>query len=170
MSQFLRRSVDLQYDDDDVMAEITPQDATAAADDGSNGCARDDSVAVDNYIVFRFESARLESYFGGCGDGGCLWSSSNTDPRRMAKAGFYFTGKADGARCFECRLTLRGWTHNADPRSDHTRFSERCRFVRRIPCGNVPLDALNASEPRPPNLGMYGLIYYPNAVTDLCVF
>lgn len=119
-----------------------------------------------DYTDFRFESARLDSYVN--------WPLSYIEPKTLAAAGFYHTGKEDAVRCFECRLALRKWSKGDNPWVDHQRFSENCRFLRGIPCGNVPLDTdpdkIPPPQPRSRDFcGVYGLQYRPNAVVDIPV-
>lgn len=119
-----------------------------------------------DYTDFRFESARLDSFVG--------WPLSYIDPKTLAAAGFYFTGKEDAVKCFECRLALRKWSQGDNPWVDHQRFSDNCRFLRGIPCGNVPLgvdpNTIPSPEPKSRDFcGMYGLQYCPNAVVDVPV-
>ncbi|EFN85666.1 death-associated inhibitor of apoptosis 1 [Harpegnathos saltator] len=126
------------------------------------------TVGVDDvdYTDFRFEAARLDSYAN--------WSTSYVKPKTLAAAGFYYTGKEDAVRCFECRLALRKWSPDDNPWVDHQRFSDKCRFIRGIPCGNVPIgvdpDTIPLPELRSRDLcGVYGIQYRPNAVVDVPV-
>lgn len=82
-------------------------------------------------IDFRFEAARLESYKN--------WPSVSMKPDRLASAGFYYTGESDKVRCFECHVEISQWLPDDDPMVDHQRWSAKCRFIRNIPCGNVPI-------------------------------
>lgn len=64
---------------------------------------------------------------------------------RLAAAGFYFAGQGDTVECFDCHVQLNNWQEGDDPMADHRKFSPQCRFVRKLPCGNVPL----VVNPRP---------------------
>lgn len=101
-------------------------------------------VANVEYAKFRFESARLNSYIG--------WPCSYVEPKTLAAAGFYYTGKKDMVMCFDCRVNLSQWKEGDDPWANHQRFTFNCRFLRGEPCGNVPLgtspDASSPPKPR----------------------
>lgn len=117
---------------------------------------------VDN-TDYRFESARLESYKN--------WPSTCMKPERLAAAGFYYIGEGDKVRCFECYVEICQWMANDDPMVDHQRWSGRCRFIRKIPCGNVPIgaDPSTIPEPMPKGhdvCGPYGVEYKPNSSPD----
>jgi len=112
---------------------------------------------------YRFESARLESFKGWP----CLWMK----PEKLAAAGFYYTGESDKVRCFECDKEICQWKAEDDPMVDHQRWSSRCRFVRGISCGNVPIGTDPSAIPAPVPKGVdvcgpYGLIYMPYSGPD----
>lgn len=66
----------------------------------------------------------------------------------LAKAGFYRTRRPlDSVKCFECSLMLLDWTYDDDPMVQHQRWNGRCRFLRKLPCGNVPLGVDSATVP-----------------------
>lgn len=85
---------------------------------------------------YRFEENRLKSF-----NEAPTWpSSSVVSPSSLASAGLYRVADYyDGVRCFECFVVIYNWTIGDIPWNDHQRFSPRCRFVRCIPCGNVPI-------------------------------
>lgn len=95
---------------------------------------------VDN-VDYRYEIARLESYKN--------WPVPYMKPERLAAAGFYFTGEADIVKCFDCGISIYKWLEGDDPMVDHERESPTCRFIREIPCGNVPIDADLDNVPSP---------------------
>lgn len=80
---------------------------------------------------YRFEHARLNSFKN--------WPVSFIDPLKLASAGFYYTGKADVVCCFECNISILNWVEGDRPIAEHQRWSENCKFIRKIPCGNIPL-------------------------------
>lgn len=84
-----------------------------------------------DYTDYRFEVARLDSFV--------RWNVSFMDPRKLAAAGFYYTGRKDEVKCFECQGSLCDWVENDNPMVEHQRWLGRCRFVRNIACGNVPI-------------------------------
>lgn len=117
---------------------------------------------VDN-VDYRFEMARLQSFDN--------WPLRYMDPRELAKAGFYYMGEDDKVRCFECNVEICQWLEGDDPMVDHQRWSGRCRFIRKIPCGNVPLgvDPSTVPPPRPRSrdvCGPYGVEYRPMSAPD----
>ncbi|XP_032684282.1 death-associated inhibitor of apoptosis 1-like [Odontomachus brunneus] len=146
------------------MKDLTPAAKLALdTNEDTNQTLMADVDDVD-YTDFRFESARLGSYTN--------WLLSYIEPKTLAAAGFYYTGQEDVVRCFECRLTLRKWSQNDNPWVDHQRFSDNCRFLRGIPCGNVPIDVDPDTIPQVQSrsrdfCGVYGIQYRPNAVVDV---
>ncbi|XP_015599780.1 death-associated inhibitor of apoptosis 1 isoform X2 [Cephus cinctus] len=90
---------------------------------------------------YRFEEARLRSYRN--------WPLDYMDPVKLAQAGFYYTGEGDKVKCFECHVEICQWVEGDNPMVDHQRWSARCRFIRKIPCGNVPIGVDAASIPPP---------------------
>ncbi|XP_051157525.1 baculoviral IAP repeat-containing protein 3-like isoform X1 [Leptopilina boulardi] len=108
---------------------------------------------VDN-VDYHFEAVRLQSYEN--------WPLNYMDPAKLAAAGFYYTGESDKVKCFECHVEIRQWLENDDPMIDHQRWSGRCRFIRKIPCGNVPIgvdpESIPAPRPRSHDVcGPYGV-------------
>ncbi|EFN70605.1 Apoptosis inhibitor IAP [Camponotus floridanus] len=120
------------------------------------------SDEVDN-IDYRFELARLESFKN--------WPCAWMKPEKLAAAGFYYTGESDKVKCFECHVEICQWQPDDSPMVDHQRWSGRCRFVRNIPCGNVPIGADPNMIPTPMSKGYdvcgpYGTIYMPFSGPD----
>lgn len=121
-----------------------------------------DPDELDN-ADYRFESSRLQSFK----DWPCSWIK----PEKLAAAGFYYTGESDKVRCFECHIEICEWQADDNPMTDHQRWSGRCRFIRNIPCGNVPIGADPSTIPAPVPKGMdvcgpYGSIYMPYSGPD----
>ncbi|XP_047355433.1 baculoviral IAP repeat-containing protein 8-like isoform X1 [Vespa velutina] len=85
---------------------------------------------VDN-PDYRFELVRLQSFEN--------WPVTFIEPKRLATAGFYYVGEADTVRCFECRVEIHQWEQSVSV-VDHIKHSQTCRFVKNVPCGNVPID------------------------------
>lgn len=81
---------------------------------------------------YRFEINRLKSYK--------KWLIPDVSSNELAKSGFYYTGRSDIVQCFDCNLQLSHWLGGDCPMAEHKRWGERCRFVRNIPCGNVPIE------------------------------
>ncbi|XP_044010183.1 baculoviral IAP repeat-containing protein 2-like [Aphidius gifuensis] len=57
----------------------------------------------------------------------------------LASAGFYYTGVSNFVCCFECGVKINDWTLGDTPWLEHHRNKPSCKFVRRIPCANVPV-------------------------------
>ncbi|KAF6715420.1 E3 ubiquitin-protein ligase XIAP [Oryzias melastigma] len=51
------------------------------------------------------------------------------DPKRLAEAGFYSTGKGDKVVCFTCGGGLENWKRQHDPFQQHARQYPGCRFL-----------------------------------------
>lgn len=51
-------------------------------------------------------------------------------PREMARAGYFYAGYGDYARCFFCGGGLRNWDRSDDPWTEHARWFPRCAFLR----------------------------------------
>ncbi|AAQ99055.1 inhibitor of apoptosis protein [Neodiprion lecontei nucleopolyhedrovirus] len=85
--------------------------------------------------IYRYEKKRLESFDS--------WPVKYIKSEDLAKSGFYYTGISDIVRCFDCRIEIKHWKEHDDPTYEHRRWSERCRMVREITCGNVPLELNN---------------------------
>lgn len=96
----------------------------------------------DSSVNLRYESSRLASFAN--------WPYAHViSGERLATSGFHWTGRDDVVRCFECRLELSNWEVGDNPMADHQRWQDRCRFIRRLDCGNVPIfppDASSASS------------------------
>ncbi|KAJ8678632.1 hypothetical protein QAD02_014419 [Eretmocerus hayati] len=138
-------------------ANRIPRSATPPQLDGSE--VVDDAGSMD----YRFEETRLASFEG--------WPSAHVRPEALAAAGFYYTKSIDRVRCFECSTEICRWEEGDDPMVEHQRWGGRCRFIRRLPCGNVPIgaDATAIPQPRTRSLdvcGPYRLDYRLGAEAD----
>nr|XP_018904719.1 PREDICTED: putative inhibitor of apoptosis [Bemisia tabaci] len=72
------------------------------------------------------------------------WPVPLMDPRKLAAAGFYFLNQSnDTVRCAFCGVEIGKWEQDDDPFVDHRKWSGNCKFVKKLPCGNVPLDPSN---------------------------
>jgi baculoviral IAP repeat-containing protein 7/8 len=99
------------------------------------------------------------------------WPSPYIRPADLAAAGFYYTKQIDRVRCFECSTEICRWEDGDDPMVEHQRWGGRCRFIRKLPCGNVPIgaDASMIPLPRPRSrdvCGPYRLDYRLGAEAD----
>lgn len=112
---------------------------------------------------YRFESVRLASYGN--------WPVAYMDPAKLSSAGFYYTGEGDNVKCFECGVVICQWVEGDNPMSDHQRWQSNCRFVRKQPCGNVPIgvDPSTIPSPSPRSrdvCGRYGEEIRPSSSPD----
>lgn len=117
---------------------------------------------VDN-IDYRFELARVKSFKN--------WPCPWLKPEKLAACGFYYTGGGDKVKCFECSVEICQWETDDNPMVDHQRWSGKCRFVRNIPCGNVPIGVDPSTIPEPVSKGIdvcgpYGVVYMPFSGPD----
>ncbi|KAI4504034.1 hypothetical protein M0802_000505 [Mischocyttarus mexicanus] len=99
---------------------------------------------VDNQ-EYRLETNRLKTFE--------QWPITFIDPKDLAAAGFYYLCIEDRVRCFECKIEVYNWEEGDVPMTDHMRHSPRCRFVRNIPCGNVPIGVDPNLVPPPSPIG-----------------
>ncbi|XP_014600570.1 PREDICTED: death-associated inhibitor of apoptosis 2-like isoform X1 [Polistes canadensis] len=90
---------------------------------------------------YRFETIRLQTFED--------WPVNFIDPKDLAAAGFYYLHTEDKVKCFECKIEVYNWEEGDVPMRDHKRHSPICRFVRNIPCGNVPIGVDPNSIPVP---------------------
>nr|XP_034332381.1 uncharacterized protein LOC117691130 isoform X2 [Crassostrea gigas]XP_034332382.1 uncharacterized protein LOC117691130 isoform X2 [Crassostrea gigas] len=75
------------------------------------------------YPAYAVYSNRLSSFDG--------WPSHMAQtPRDMARAGYFYAGYGDYARCFFCGGGLRNWDRSDDPWTEHARWFPRCAFLR----------------------------------------
>lgn len=89
---------------------------------------------VQDLFSYFDEGERLTSFEG--------WPVTFLSARTMAAAGFYFLKREDIVRCAFCGVEVGSWVEGDDPMQDHERWSPSCRFVRKIPVGNIPIDQL----------------------------
>lgn len=80
---------------------------------------------------YRFEEFRLQSFTN--------WNCPFVQPADLAAAGFYYTGYIDQVQCFECSICICRWEEGDVPQAMHEEWGGRCRFKRKVPCGNVPI-------------------------------
>ena len=72
---------------------------------------------------YAVEAVRLQS-FGG-------WPQDHhLKPADLAKAGYFYTGYSDCARCFYCGGGLRNWEEGDDVWVEHARWFSKCAFIR----------------------------------------
>jgi Inhibitor of Apoptosis domain/U-box domain len=90
------------------------------------------------YQKYRFESKRLESFAGKW----MLPKDYLAQPWRLAKAGFYYSPRAnakDRCVCFCCGIALVHWEKFDDPWREHQKHAVTCAYVRGYPTDNIQL-------------------------------
>lgn len=113
---------------------------------------------------YQYEIKRLQSFKN--------WPAHFIRPEKMAAAGFYYTGQLDKVKCFECQLEMSHWIKEDNPMVVHQRWLGLCRFVRKIPCGNVAIGADPNTILSPPSSSMedlpklYHKTYRSNTISD----
>lgn len=116
---------------------------------------------------FNSEYERLRTFEG--------WPVTFISASAMAAAGFYYLKVADTVRCAFCGVEVGCWVEGDDPMQDHQRWSPSCRFVRKLPSGNIPLtntsNSHSSDHPRengyePYVCGHYGIEFRPFAGSD----
>lgn len=125
---------------------------------------KEELITMSDNMDYRFE-VRRKSFEG------CFSELLQTRAGDFASAGFYWTGEGDRTRCFECNEQIGLWDSSEDPIVEHQRWSGRCRFIRNIPCGNVPIGVDPSTIPLPQPRGSdicarYRLEYRLDAVPD----
>ncbi|XP_059489798.1 death-associated inhibitor of apoptosis 2-like [Neocloeon triangulifer] len=80
-----------------------------------------------------YEKRRLETFQS--------WpANAAVEPRKIAKAGFFYTGNELEVRCFSCNRTLSEWDYDDQVMVKHRALSPECPFVvSPLECGNVPI-------------------------------
>ncbi|KAK9502250.1 hypothetical protein O3M35_011054 [Rhynocoris fuscipes] len=110
---------------------------------------------VSNVNLFK-ESERLKTFE--------QWPVEFMSRHKMAEAGFYYLKKDDVVRCIFCGVEIGRWVPGDDPMNDHIRWSPECRFVRKLPVGNIPLSDDN--EPGIDTCGPSGIKNQPNIISE----
>ncbi|XP_062600081.1 baculoviral IAP repeat-containing protein 3-like [Saccostrea cucullata] len=65
--------------------------------------------------------------------------ASSVSTIRLAKEGFYYTGKEDTVVCFACGQQRHGWEPADNPREIHQQISPNCPFLNSEQSKNVPI-------------------------------
>lgn len=64
----------------------------------------------------------------------------------LARAGFFFFNRGDGAQCAYCLGVLHNWREGHNAVSRHMRHFPNCSFVRCMPVGNIPINPFTGEE------------------------
>ncbi|XP_013418146.1 baculoviral IAP repeat-containing protein 7-A-like [Lingula anatina] len=84
---------------------------------------------------------------------------SPTQRYRLAKYGFYYTGRDDEVECFACHRSVRGWKLGDNPEHKHHQVSPNCRYINGVNKENIPI-YVEVSSPEE-NAGLQRTIYAP---------
>lgn len=52
-------------------------------------------------------------------------------PRKMAEAGFFYTGNKDCVQCFKCCKSFYSWKEDNVPVLEHRRHNPDCSYIQR---------------------------------------
>lgn len=90
------------------------------------------NVAVSNDgDALRFEMHRLSTFEG--------WpANAKVEPRKIARAGFFYTGRYMEAKCKWCGCVLATWEYGDQVMARHREANPDCPFVKQS-SDNVPL-------------------------------
>lgn len=92
-------------------------------------------------MIDRIEKNRLGTFQG-------RWpTNSVVRPQDLARAGFYYVGVADVARCVFCQISLKAWEPGDVPMEEHKKHSPLCPFVLQQNVRNVALPNIQLQSP-----------------------
>jgi hypothetical protein len=78
-----------------------------------------------NHPDYTLENTRLKSFYG--------WPKyMKQRPKKLAEAGFFYTGKGDQVKCFSCGGGLKDWEDDDIPWEQHALFYEKCAHLNLI--------------------------------------
>jgi hypothetical protein len=66
------------------------------------------------------------------------WAGPKDIVTELARAGFFCFGQGSQAQCVFCLIIIGRWEPQENPFLTHKVANPKCRFVRRMPVGNVP--------------------------------
>ncbi|XP_075226324.1 death-associated inhibitor of apoptosis 1-like isoform X2 [Lycorma delicatula] len=117
---------------------------------------------INTTVNFNREVERLKTFEG--------WRVPFLSAGQMAAAGFYYTKRDDVVRCAFCGVEVGSWEEGDNPMHDHQRWSPACRFLRKLPVGNVPISSDNGTTEHLARdtgydvcgTGQYGIVFRPD--------
>lgn len=86
-----------------------------------------------NWDLFKAESERLKSFDN--------WTVPFIDKNKLAAAGFVYFNNGDMVQCVFCKVQIGNWSNGDDPLLEHVRMSPCCRFLMKLPVGNIPINS-----------------------------
>merc|ERR1712223_477309 len=97
-----------------------------------------ETVKNENLNRLKYESSRLLTFD--------KWpASAKVEPRKIAKAGFFYTGQYAEAKCLWCDYVITTWEYGDQVMTRHRSASPDCPFVRDV-SDNIPLLASSVSS------------------------
>ncbi|XP_052811704.1 baculoviral IAP repeat-containing protein 3-like isoform X3 [Mya arenaria] len=91
------------------------------------------------------------------------WRRQLPTPTALTGAGFFFTGKDDLVRCYECGIGLKDFSDGDDPLREHTRNAPKCRFIVDYFGSQSNIDAYNSRMEDPDEIRRRGLTWFLDA-------
>lgn len=91
-------------------------------------------------VMMNLEESRLKTFSN--------WPvNAPVDPKRIAKAGFYYTGQNLEVQCFSCSRRISEWNYNDTVMTLHRELDPVCPFVLSpVHSGNVPITVYNGIQ------------------------
>lgn len=110
----------------------------------------------------RTETNRLNTFTG--------WPLPFIKPAHLAKAGFYYTKKADIVKCAYCSIEIGHWQQGDNITTDHRKWSPNCVFLKgggdAAASSEMPSNATTSSDSGEDTCGRYGIQYKPNSFPE----
>ncbi|CAH2296956.1 baculoviral IAP repeat-containing 1 [Pelobates cultripes] len=88
----------------------------------------------------RSEVRRLQSFFS-------YRHLSTWCPKKMARAGLYFTGEEHSIQCFCCGLIICTTSMRTFPYEKHIKYNPSCAFIQGKDTGNIPKYEVRVQQP-----------------------
>jgi hypothetical protein len=95
-------------------------------------------MALDPALLSN-ELIRIGTYTGWPGQEVHVKGSNKPSVVDLARAGFYFTGRADFVCCFACGIQIGDWERHQEPFIVHATRNPKCPLVMNIDSGNKPV-------------------------------
>lgn len=105
-----------------------------------------------NKLCMRTEAHRLSTFKD--------WPCSFLKPAELAKAGFYYTNKADIVKCAYCAVEIGEWEQGDNIITEHKKWSPYCIFLKNTMPSNAQF---NDGED---TCGKYGIEIKPNSIPE----
>ena len=96
------------------------------------------SLEATSFNDMRIEEHRLRTFQN-------FPPSCPVRPHELARAGFFATGREDGAQCFSCGISLKDWEAGDTAEGEHKRHNPFCSFLRGQDRTNVLRASASAS-------------------------